>query len=373
MTDLRLQLWTEAQFEASRDAWTSLLARSGADPLFMGWDWQWRWWTHHHKTLSAQLVLIAAYAPDGALVGLVPFYVQRLRLRGLIPVRRLQLIGGAWRDSGPAFSEYLDFICAPSDSDALLDGLARWLLASRTWDELVLPNVLPDSLAARFARDTLSHHALVRRIDPMVARRLRLPRDFASYVSGLSSGTRRRLLHQRRKAGGPPLSAGSEGEAITHLKTLRALKTARWAGRRHSEPFLRFHDDFARAMARLGQLRLTQLQADGATASVLYDVRVGSTEYYLESAFDADRARGVTPGYLHLGYAIEQACADGLERFDFLGGEGRHRDYKRDLCPEETTLFCYQVIRNPLLRALYGVHRRLEKIKTAAGADRESG
>ena len=364
MSAVTLSRWTEGQFAAGRDAWQGLLETSGADALFMGWDWQWRWWMHHRELLGADLVVFAAADSNGALVGLLPFYAQRTRARGFIPIRRLQLLGGAWRDSQPAFSEYLDFIVSPPHVPAVLDALAATLLGPEQWDELLLPHVLPDSLAARFAVERLGKKATVRSVDPMTAHRLQLADGFQAYVRGLSSGTRRRLLNQRQKGVAEPALAGDPETVDQALQTLRSFKQTRWQSGPHSQAFLAFHRDFAAAMAKLGALRLTCLEIGGRTASVLYDVRVGSTEYYLESGFDPALARGITPGYLHLGYAIEKACADGLQHFDLLGGAGRHRDYKRDLCPADTTLFCYQVIRNPLLRTLYFAHRLLEKFKT---------
>jgi CelD/BcsL family acetyltransferase involved in cellulose biosynthesis len=372
MTSVRLRLWSEAEFASSREPWQALLAASSADPLFMSWDWQWRWWKHHWRLLSAQPRILAAYAEDDSLVGIVPLYAQRVRHRGLIGAWRLQLLGGSWRDGRPAFSEYLDFIVAAHAGPAFFDALAQWFRAEREWDDLVLPNVLPNSHAARFAREFLSSGALIRSVDPLVAHRLRLPASFEAYTAGLASGVRRRLLNQRRKIGQPELILAGPGEIAEDLRALRAFKAERWR-RTHCPEFLDFHLEFAAAMAELGCLRLSRLVAGGQTLSVLYDIRAGGAEYYLESGFDANSATGLTPGYLHLGYAIESACADGLERFDLLGGHGRHRAYKRDLCPEEATLFCYQVVRAPLLRALYGVHGLLEQLKSGAAAGAAAG
>ncbi|MEJ0038455.1 MAG: GNAT family N-acetyltransferase [Gammaproteobacteria bacterium] len=364
MSTLRLRRWDDAEFAAGREAWQALLQRSAANALFMSWDWQWRWWHHHQRMLAAELVLLGLYDTAGELVGIAPLYASRARHAGIFRARRLQLIGGAWRDGRPAFSEYLDFIAARGSERRVLNALAGHPLEDRGWDELVLGNVLPDSLAARFALEWQGRGAFVRQVDPLSAHRIPLSRDFKTYVAGLSSGTRRRLVNQRRKAGAPRVEYAGLDELESSLQALRAFKMSRWNSGPHVAAFLDFHLDFAAAMAKRGALRLSRLLDGDRTLSVLYDVRIDGTEYYLESGFDTALAKGMTPGYLHLGFAIEAACADCVECFDLLGGEGRHRPYKRDLCPEETALFCYQVIRSPLLRALYGAHRLLQRFKT---------
>jgi CelD/BcsL family acetyltransferase involved in cellulose biosynthesis len=353
---LRARLWTEDEFAASRGAWQALLSTSTADPLFMSWDWQWRWWVHHHRLLAGKLRVVALYRADGPLVALAPFYLQDVTHRRVLKARRLQLLGGAWRDARPAFSEYLDVICDTQAVDLALPCLAEWLKGQGDWDELVLPYVEARSLAARLTHEFLQGVGLVRIEDPIAAHHIRLPVRFADYVSTLSSNTRRRLVNQRARVEGLELVSTREQDVAADLQVLRGFKLARWGGAPHHPAFLDFHLDFAGAMAQTGRLRLSRLVWRGRPVSVLYDVRVGGTEYYLESGFDPQALPGATPGYLHFGFAIESACQDGLERFDMLAGTGRHRDYKRELCTAETGLVSYQLLRSPLLRTLYSLH-----------------
>lgn len=359
---LRLRRWSEDEFASARELWNGVLAASQADPLFMSWDWQWRWWVQHRELLQADLVLFGMYTPNDELVGIVPLYAQRVRHKGCLRARRLQIIGSAWRDDRPAFSEYLDVIAMRQYADAILDTLHGWFASDQSWDELLLSHVLTGSVAARLAEGRLGRFTFVRRVDPLVAHRIALPRRFDDYVARLASGTRRRLYNQRSKVRLELTMAGPQ-EIEDELDKLRSWKANRWEQRAtHAQAFRSFHLEFAAAMARLGRLRLSRLMIDGRAASLLYNVRVGATEYYLESAFDPEVAAGLTPGYLHFGYAIEQCCRDGLDYFDLLGGEGRHRAYKRDLCTEERGMFCYQILRAPLLRTVYAAHHALVRI-----------
>ena len=118
-------------------------------------------------------------------------------------------------------------------------------------------------------------------------------------------------------------------------------------------------------MERSGRLRLTRLATRHGVLSVMYNVRVGATLYYLQSGFDPARSHGLSPGYLHFGYAIEAACSEGAERFDLLAGSGRHRDYKRDLLTESVPVVTYHLARRPLSRALYAIHETLAKCRVS--------
>ncbi|MGH8210518.1 MAG: GNAT family N-acetyltransferase, partial [Steroidobacteraceae bacterium] len=139
----------------------------------------------------------------------------------------------------------------------------------------------------------------------------------------------------------------------------------RWGAAAGGTGFRAFHLDFAASMAKAGRLHLTRLLTREGTLSVLYDVRVGGTEYYLQSGFNAHRSQGLSIGYLHFGYAIEAACEQGMQRFDFLAGRGRHRDYKQDLLTEHSRVVTYQAVRGAAGRTLYATYEALKGIVPA--------
>jgi CelD/BcsL family acetyltransferase involved in cellulose biosynthesis len=90
----------------------------------------------------------------------------------------------------------------------------------------------------------------------------------------------------------------------------------------------------------------------------MYNVRLGGTEYNIQSGFDATQSKGISPGYLHFGYALENACEQSIATFDFLAGKGLHRDYKRDFCTQPRPLVTLQSIR---ARALAWIYKEYDK------------
>ncbi|MEJ0084613.1 MAG: GNAT family N-acetyltransferase [Pseudomonadota bacterium] len=352
MHALTVRAVSREEFLANRAAWQSLLARSGADPLFMSWDWISIWWRHHEPLLAAQLRVLAVHAAGGELLGIAPFYLHAARQQG-IRVRRLELLGSTWRDDNAVFGEYLDVIAATDARAAVCAALHRWLDENREWDELVLCNLRAHSVAEQLA-GSLAVTAYVRRAESMTGWSIRLPETFAAFLAQLSSNTRRKVVNQREKLPGAACATPqAEGRAAT-LERLAAFTAKRFGTPGNAAALrARFHADLVAGWADAGGVRLTELRSGEQCVSVMLNLRAGDAEYYLQSGFDDAYARGLSPGLLHLGFAIEAACRDGVRQFDFLAGRGLNRDYKQDFAAVGAALHTLHLVRKPLLRALF--------------------
>lgn len=358
--------WTEDEFAGAERAWQALIAASAADPLFMSWDWLWLWWESHRTLLGGELVLLACY--DGAtLVGLAPFYRHTARHRGGLRARRLEFIGSTWRDGRGVFSEYLDLVVASGYEQGVIGAVGAWLRADGDSSDLVLANTPPDGVAARLVREELCSAGLVRVADPLEAHRLRLTGTFDDYLRRLPGSIRRKIWNQRSKLDHPRVAIAEAGQAEEILDRVDDFHRARWNAPQYVGVARDFHRALAPKLAEAGALRMSTLESGGAPIVVMYNVRLGGTEYNLQSGFDAGRTAGYSPGYLHFGYSIEEAYRDGLEWFDFLGGEGRRRQYKQDFVTEARVLQTIQVVRSVPLRVLYGVYDRLGRRRVSGG------
>ncbi|MEO8062844.1 MAG: GNAT family N-acetyltransferase [Pseudomonadota bacterium] len=353
MDTCRVRRWSDEEFLANRAVWQQLLARSDADALFMSWDWLSTWWRHHGVTLGAELCVLGVYADSGDLCGLAPFHMHRAVHRGVFAARRVELLGNTWRDPAAVFSEYLDVIAAGEVRAAVCAAVDGWLRASPDWDELLLCNVRESSVAAQLA-GSLGKVAYVRSVEPMTGWNIPLPATFASFVTRLSSNTRRKVLHQREKLADVSVDLVPQALRGGALQRLDAFVARRWeAPSSGRSSIARFHADLIERLGSDETVRLTELRSGAACVSVMLNLRVGGTEYYLQSGFDEAFARGLSPGYLHLGYAIEAACRDGLRSFDFLAGPGLNRDYKQDFAAASDPLHTLHVVRKPVLRLLF--------------------
>ncbi len=352
MTTLVCRRWSEQEFLSNRAAWNALRARSDGDPLFMSWEWQHCWWRRHAQMLAAELIVLAVETPAGDLVGLAPFFAHASRHAGLVRTRRLELIGNAWRLGSVIFSEYLD-VLADGAHRAEVAAALQAQLAREAWDEIVFSNVRAGSFARSLAAP-LAMPGYARQPESMTAWSIALPASFdafAAFAASLESNTRRKLLHQRAKLPQAQFIELDPSQWPGALERLEQRVAVRW--KRAQDPRTSaFHGDIAGSLP-VDAVRLTELRSGSQVVSTMFNIRMNGTEYYLQSAFDGSFARGLSPGYLHLGYAIEAACRDGLARFDLLAGRGLHRDYKRDLAAVGASLTTVHLLRHPALRALF--------------------
>lgn len=359
---LELRIWSEGEFAASRHAWGDLLRRSGADPLFMSWDWQWSWWLHHKEALGAQLLLLAAYDGAGTLRALAPVYCHRRSYFSALPVMRMCLIGQSWRDSSTVFSEYLDFIVDRDVEAQALSALGAWFQADRSWDELVFPAVKMTGFLPRLVREQLANRNLVREVDLVDAYCLTLSPDFKQFLDQLKPGARRKIYNQRKKLTGVSRAFATESELPQVFASLNQFRSSRWESNEESHK-QDFHLGFAKRMADDGALKVSTLVHEGRIVSVMYNVRRDGTEYFLQSGFDTEALPGISVGYIHLGHCIEDAGASGEQRFDFLCGRGKNRNYKQDFNADRLTLASFHVVRARSLRLLLAGRRVAARLR----------
>jgi hypothetical protein len=91
------------QLQSLATSWNALLLDSGASTLFLSWEWL---YARANCFISADrsLFVLAVYHAD-KLIGLAPFYLQRVRHK-LVWLREIHFLGSP--DIG---SNYLDVIC----------------------------------------------------------------------------------------------------------------------------------------------------------------------------------------------------------------------------------------------------------------------
>ncbi len=296
------------------------------------------------------------------LVGLAPFHLRSARRHGLLPVRSLQPVGAAWRDSGCEPSEYLDIICRTSDRVAVHRAIRDALLRDPAWNELALPNTTRfDDWRQGFEE---TPRLACRIVDQWSSHQCELGSGFAVYVRNLGASTRRSMFHMRRRLakGGPVdlelVDPGHSGAALAELNELHAR---RWQAPAYSPRALEFHAAITGLFGASGQLRLSRLRVAGQVVSVLYDLRIARHQYNLQMGFDPAHGEGVSLGLLHLGFQMERAADEGVTTYDLLAGRGRSTDYKPRLAGRQVRMATVHAMRGRL-------HSRLLRAYSAVRA-----
>lgn len=336
--------------------WTRLLGNSSADPLFMSWKWLSTWWSIFCGRES-QLRLYQVLDRDGQRVGLAPCWLSRERVKRLIPVRRLQFIGNRWRNDTVAITEYTDFIAHPLRHADVVTGVLEHAAEGADWDEFVMVAVRSDSPTLAVLRELAAARGWLLRIsDPTVSYRVSLAGGFDGFLARLSGQTRRQLFNKRQRLHGRAVRRVVADDATTvdrALQTLNQFHLQRWGKPAFSGARLEFQRRICQGALPAAQLRLEVMSVADRPLSIVFDLLAGTTEYNIQSGFDAAAAPDLSPGLMHLGCAIEAAAACGRQWFDLLAGTGRSSDYKRSLADERIELVTVQLVRAKWLASLY--------------------
>jgi CelD/BcsL family acetyltransferase involved in cellulose biosynthesis len=344
------------------EAWDELLARSNADPLFNSREWLTTWWDQYGSVLGAQLD-IRVFEGNSGLTGLA--LMQRRIVRHLPGLKglRLELLGTARGASGVGFSERTDIIADAFSEPDLIDRFAAELVADKSWSDLFV-SYTPEggvthramAAAARLCSGDL------RVVDGMEAWEVSLRDGFDAFLESLGSGTRARLMNGRKRLA----NAGVLCERVLGVDELdrgwdifTELHMERW-NRPLSDHWRGFYGAVARSQAQRGIPVMSVLELDGRPLSVLVNFRAGRREYAIASAFRTVDLKRISPGWVHFGMVIERACADGIQSFDFLGGEGKNEQYKAAFAGESSQLHCLQLVRS---RRLKWCHRVLDAMR----------
>jgi len=290
--------------------WWDLWRRDPRATPFQSPAWVEAWWAHLGG--GGERIDAAASGPDGRLIALLPLHVWNdVGVRRLVPVAAGQ-------------SDYSDALVDPEAGPGAVAALWDAVLATaERWDELLLPDLRPDS--PLLGPVPGGWHAVDEPGETCPV--MTLP-GAPPLLAGLSKSRRRKVVHDRNRA----LAGGKLAEAIVApdgvdeaLDALFALHKARWAlvgepGVLADARVRAFLRDAAHALAAAGLLALSVVRFDGRIVAVLLGFADGQRGYSYINGVDQS-VPGQSFGTLAFAAAIEHALAGGAGSFHFLRGE----------------------------------------------------
>jgi CelD/BcsL family acetyltransferase involved in cellulose biosynthesis len=356
-----------------RAAWEALLGRSAANQPTVSPLWLLPWW----RVFGAGRRLRVVVVRDGdRVVGMAPLLRRRHRYGGLVPFRRLELLGSGEDEADEICSDYLGVIAEtgrePEVAAALAGGLMDGALGG--WDELVmarmdgetaLPQLLSEALTARGVKAQVAAAGS--------ARYLPLPRTWEQLLGSLGSSSRYVIKRSLRdfaawtSGEARVLRARTAEELAEGMRVLRALHACRWQSVGEpslfdSAPFAAFHQAVMPALLAAGALDLRWLMLRGRPLAAQYNVVWNGKVQFYQGGRAMDLPNGIRPGMvLHLD-AIRSAIAEGHREYDFLPGESL---MKRQLGPRARPLV--------ELRAVRAAARELTRVALRRGRARLRG
>lgn len=339
-------------------AWLDLERQAATDPLFNSVRWLLLWEKHFARLYCRDAFVLFVLDEQGLIAGVFPFTVRRFRIRGLLAATRIQVLGNLWQGPRTMRSEYADFPVREGFENPCARAVRDYLMRFFRWDDLVLQDVAEESRSVRALLDQFRGHADVREVGSGVhdlAQVIDVDGDYQTYVASLGQGTRRRLFNLRSRLeehGDVRVTQTAADDVEQSFSELNRLHATRWGDTVFEGARLAFHSELSTELAADGLLSMSRLAVDGRTLSVLYNVIAQDREYNLQAGFDSDaQIKGVSLGYLHLGYSIERAFNDPRVRhYDLLAGVGMNEDFKSRFATSTRTLRSYQVVRSRSLR-----------------------
>ncbi len=311
------------RFDGLREEWSALLPESGADNLFLTWEWLRTWWKH---LSGRRRLFIVAVRQGGRLLAIAPLSRKPGGFARLLPI--LEFLG-----TGTAGSDYLDIIVRRGSEPEVREALAREMggwKAALALSQLKEDGSTGSAMAHRLAEGRWAVSRERTDVCPFIPL---AGHTFDSYLGTLGRehryNFRRRLRNLERDSSVRFEKVESEESRGEVLSALLTLHDERWRTRGGSAAFdaagiVAFHDEFSRLALQLGWLRLFVLRIDGQPAATLYGFRRGPTFYFYQSGWDP-RFSPRSVGLVTLGLAIRSALEEGVEEFDLLHGSESYK------------------------------------------------
>lgn len=349
---------SEARFLTMAEDWQRCLSLSDADPLFMSWPWLYSWWETWSQVLGLDLLLLGAFDDEGRLIGLGPFYTRYLETPVGLRVKRLYVLGNAWRIEPTVRSEYSSLIALSDDSQRIQSALFDYL-SNEPWDELVVCDITSTELdywKQVSGRTGANLQYVVRSTDQGV--RVNTAEDFDLWQSRLGRNTRLKAFNRRRylrELGAVHIEEARSNEDFdAFFSVLNQFHERRWGKHAFDDRALHFHRRFITRLSDNMRTRCTLLYHDSQCISVLYDVEAGQGRYNLQSGYLEDFDAKLSLGTLHLGYAIENCfSSDGCKYYDLLAGSGKSTHYKSHFRGEPVHFSTVQLVRHSVMQLIY--------------------
>jgi CelD/BcsL family acetyltransferase involved in cellulose biosynthesis len=317
-------LSSAGEFGSLAHDWELLNAASGKTGVFNSWMWHFAWWDAHRQGRALKIV-VARRA--GAVIGILPLYMQRARYCG-VAMRVLRLLG--------THDDKNSYNVAPlferGSAELAARALAHAVLGMRDFDILQLADVDAGNPLAAAVVEAAAQRSL--RCEVERSRRLvtlGLPGAWNAYLRSLSSQQRARIRHRRHALNAAHRAYYFVWHTATSidamLATLVALRRMRTAVRRAmSAPVLAALSDAFEEQ----RVRLYCLQIEGRVAAAVLALRWRERVVVMQTEFDPQYA-GFHPVSVLLQFAIESAMAEGATAFDFVRDQA---DFDDELVPQ---------------------------------------
>jgi CelD/BcsL family acetyltransferase involved in cellulose biosynthesis len=304
-----------------RPEWDTLLAEYPYSTTFSTYEWLGPWWRAFGS--NDQLLVLAFRDANSVLVGLAAMAVT-VQPALPIPLRLLRLMGDGTHDS-----DNLDLPVRPGWERAISQSLLDWMRKnSALWDICEL-NTLPScsAVGAAILQDLRQRKwPCVTSTRPQTV--VELEESWEAHLKRISSkergkiGLRTRRLEKKYQI--QIRKCKEQVELDSLLEALYELHAKHWKlrglpGTLHVPARRQFYAELARLLLARQRLEFWVLELERKVVAAQFGLRHGESVFSLQEGFDPDYAAD-SVGYVLRAQVLKQLIADGVRRYDFLGG-----------------------------------------------------
>ncbi|MBE8716027.1 GNAT family N-acetyltransferase [Cellvibrio polysaccharolyticus] len=250
------------------------------------------------------------------------FYRIKSPVRKWLSFQAIALAGTAIHPLSAPRSEYNyvgDFLCDEELFSAL---------GNSSWSQIVFKDMAKwaaENIELLAAKTGWSLHSNPQEVTYYVS-----AADVSVYKASLAASTRARYFNRRERlknSGELEFREYDIRDADAFFDVLDSFHCIRWGQPCYTSVSRSFLKNFMQRFVSTGAILMQAMLLNGKPISVLYDVLYKGRRYNLQSGFSEHALKGISPGALHMGYAIETAIESGQE-YDFLAGSGKNQNYK---------------------------------------------
>ncbi|MBK6691528.1 MAG: GNAT family N-acetyltransferase [Myxococcales bacterium] len=333
-----------SELEALEPAWWDLCSRASEPEPVTTPTWLLAWWRAFGA--DARTLFCLALWDGDRLVGLAPMLKRTVRHRGLVPMRRIELLATGEDEADEICSDYVGVI-AERGLEVVVGRAVGQALADddRHWDEVFLTQAAASRTLRELAIGLASRGIVSVETERGLCPHIILPKTWDDYVKTLDAKSRylvTRALRELDKWAGPTGYKLRRVTTADELEEGRAvlyqLHATRWKRAGHGGVFVRdrfraFHDDVMPKLLARGELDLIWLEVQGKAVAVLYNVLYANKVYVYQSGRTDDVPKNLRIGIAMNCVAVRDYIAKGFSEYDFLNGVSQ---YKRQMCAGRT-------------------------------------
>lgn len=331
-----------AELESLEPAWWDLCERASDREPVATPTWLLAWWRTFGDD-TRRLRSLAIWEGD-RLIGLAPIQERWVRHRGIVPMRRLELLATGEDEAEEICSDYVGVIAERGAEQVVASTVAEALAQTvSSWDELYFTQMDGESKVLTALEHALAPHGIIVTERPRgVCPHIVLPKSWDDYVQGLDSKGRylvtralRELDKWAGKDGWKLRRATNPEELVEARDVLHRLHETRWTVEGHDGVFARdrfrmFHDDVMPKLLERGELDVIWLEVRGQPVSVLYNIVYDKKVYVYQSGrVTKDLPKNLRVGIAMNCVALRDYIEKGYREYDFLNGMSQ---YKRQMC-----------------------------------------